>query len=198
MDPLATPDDVAHALGLEDADALSDAQGLRVDGLLARASREFRREAERNFTPGTTTVTLLTVAGKVHLAETVEDVDDVTSATMLDCYGDTLELEYVLAGQDLALEYNGYPLRSGVAVTVTYTHAAAVPDEVVASVASIVARHLTVDPNSVASQATEMSAGPFKTRYAEWTSDRTLLTEAECCEARSYRYPASAIIIQKP
>lgn len=198
MDPLATANDVAHALGLANAAALSAAQTLRVTALLARVSREFRREAERNFTPGTTTVRLLTVAGRVHLAETVDDVTDVTSVTLRDCYNDEVELDYELDGQDLIVENNGWRLPSGVPVTVTYTHTAAVPAEVVASVAGIVARHLTVDPNSVAAQATEMSAGPFKTRYADWTSSTSLLTEEECSEARSYRYPGSAIIIQKP
>lgn len=198
MDPLATANDVAQALGLASSSELSAAQSARVAGLLARVSREFRREAERDFTPGITTVRLLTVAGRVHLVETVESVDDVTSATMQDCYGDTVALDYALNGQQLVLEDDGYPLPSGVAVTVTYTHTAAVPDEVVATVAGIVARHLTVDPNSAAAQATDMAAGPFRTRYAEWTSATSLLTEQECAQARSYRYPGTSIIIQTP
>jgi hypothetical protein len=198
VDPLASADDVAQALGLDDAAALSEAQGNRVDGLLARVSREFRREAERVFTPGTSTVRLLTVAGRVHLAETVTDVDDIEEVTFRDCRGDEVTLGFELDGQDLIVDYNGSVLPSGVPVTVTYTSTADVPDEVKASVAAIVARHLTVDPNSAEAKSTELAAGPFRTRYAEWTSNHALLTEGECEEARSYRYPASSIIIQRP
>ena len=196
MSDLATADDVAKALGLEDGDSLSEAQSLRVDGLLARVSREFRREAERVFTPGTTTVRLLTVAGRVHLTETVESVDQIQSVTMKNCYGDTVNVDYVLDGQDLCLEVNGYPLHSGVEVTVTYEHTADVPADVVAAVAGIVARHLTLDPNL--GPVTEMYAGPFRQRYADWVNKTALLTEEECEIARSYRYPASNIIIQRP
>lgn len=186
---------MALALGLANSSELSAAQTARAPRLLARASREFRREAERTFTPGTTTVRLLTVAGRVRLAETI---DEVSSVSRSDCYGDPETVDFEVDGQEVICTSRGYLLPSGVLVTVTYTHTAAVPPEVVAAVAAIVARHLTVDPNSVAAQATEMAAGPFRTRYAEWTSNRALLTEEECCEARTYRYPGSTVIIQKP
>jgi hypothetical protein len=195
---LATADDVALALGLANAAALSTAQSLRVAGLLARVSREFRREAERDFTPGTTTVRLLTVAGRVHLAETVDSVDDVTSVTYTDCHGDTYELDYELDGQDLVLEYSGHRLTSGIPVHVTYTHTAAVPADVVAAVAAIVARNLTVDPLSAQAQSTELSTDSYRQRFAEWVSKAKVFTEDDCETARSYRHPASAIIIQKP
>lgn len=194
MDPLAAADDVAHALGLEDADALSASQSARVDSLLLRVSREFRREAERVFTPGTTTVRLLTVAGRVHLTETVDEVEEVTYR---DCRGEEVVLGFEVDGQDLIVDYNGQVLPSGIPVTVTYTHTADVPDEVKATVAAIVARHLTVDPASAEAKATELAAGPFRTRYADWTSNHALLTPEECEQARSYRYPASSIIIHR-
>lgn len=196
MDPLATPDDVAHALGLADADALTEAQSARVDGLLARVSREFRREAERNFTPGTTTVRLLTVAGKIRLAEA--GVTGITSATTRDSYNQTQTLDTTVDGQDVILEQYGQLLGSGVPVTVTYTHTGEIPDAVVASVAGIVARLLTVEPDSVEAKAVDMTAGPFRVRYADWVSSQGLLTEEECADARSYRYPASSVIIQRP
>lgn len=196
MADLATADDVALALGLANAAALSTAQSLRVAGLLSRVSREFRREAERTFTPGTSTVRLLTVAGRVHLAETVEDVDDVAAVTLRDCNNDVVELAYELDGQDLIVENNGRRLPSGVAVTVTYTHTAAVPESVVADVAAIVARHLTVDPATAS--AKELYAGPFREVRSESAYSTALLTEEECGLARSYRHPATAIIIQKP
>lgn len=196
MDPLATPDDVAHALGLADADALTEAQSLRVDGLLARVSREFRREAQRNFTPGTTTVRLLTVGGRVRLAEA--GVTGITSATTRDSYNQTQTLDTTVDGQDVILEQYGQLLGSGVPVTVTYTHTGEIPDAVVASVAGIVARLLTVEPDSVEAKAVDMTAGPFRVRYADWVSSQGLLTEEECADARSYRHPASSVIIQRP
>lgn len=205
MDPLATADDVAQALGLADAAAFSTSQSVRVAALLARVSREFRREAERDFTPGTTTVKLLTVAGRVRLTD---PVTAVTSVTVLDCSGDPVDVEYEVDGQELLITHPApstsfYPdgtglYPSGVEVTVTYSHTASVPEEVVAAVAAIVGRNLTVDPNSVAAQATDMSAGPFRTRYAEWTSNSGVLTEDDCREARSYRYPGTSAIIQRP
>ena len=191
MDPLATADDVAQALGLDDASGLSTAQGNRVDGLLARVSREFGREAERPFTPGTYTVRLLTVGDRVRLPEPVTSVTSVTDAE-----GD--DVDYVLDGQDLVLETSGRPLWSGVPITVTYTHSDEVPEDVVSAVASIVARHLTVDPTSAEAMSTDLSTLDFRQRMAPWVSERLLLTGEERAEARSYRYPGSAVIIQKP
>lgn len=195
MDPLATADDVAHALGLADADALSTAQSLRVDALLARVSREFRREAERDFTPGSTALRLLTVAGRVRLPEPVTTIDDVE---LLDTLGDPVTIEHELDGQELVIRQGGRLLPSGIPVTVTYTHSGATPDSVVADVAAIVARHLTVDPLSAQAQSTELSTDSYRQRFAEWVSKTELLTADECETARSYRYPGTAIIIQKP
>lgn len=188
MAGLATDDDVAQALGLADASALSSAQSNRVAGLLARVSREFRREAERVFTPGTSTVRLLTVGDRVRLPETITTVTSV-----IDDDGDTVD--YTVDGQELVLETSGYPLWSGVPITVTYTHSEAVPADVVAAVAAIVARHLTVDPS--VGPVTEMYVGPFRQRYADWTNRTALLTEDDCAAARAYRYPGTAVIVQK-
>ena len=193
MAPLAGADDVALALGLEDADALSAAQTLRLGGLLARVSREFRREAGRGFAPGTSTVKLLTVAGRVRLPEPVDSEDDVATVVLT---VDGTEPDWVLDGQELVLEISGRDLWSGVSVTVTYTHSGEIPDDVVAAVAAIVARHLTLDPNL--GPVTEMAAGPFRQRLADWTNGTALLTDDDCVAARAYRYPGSAIIIQKP
>ena len=162
-----------------------------MDGLLARVSREFRREAERPFTPGTYTVRLLTVGDRVRLPEPVTSVTSVTDAE-----GD--DVDYVLDGQDLVLETSGRPLWSGVPITVTYTHSDEVPEDVVSAVASIVARHLTVDPTSAEAMSTDLSTLDFRQRMAPWVSERLLLTGEERAEARSYRYPGSAVIIQKP
>ena len=159
-----------------------------------RVSRKFRREAEREFTPGTTTLKLLTIAGRLRLPEPIDEVETVTTA---DCDGNPVTVAHTVEGQELLIHYpSGHLYPSGVPVTVTYTHDAEVPQDVVDEVAAIVARHLTVDPQDA--QVTQEAAGPYSTRYADWVSDTSLLTEEECCTARSYRYPGSAIIIQSP
>lgn len=193
MTDLASADDVAHSLGLVDAAALTAAQVVRVDGLLARVSREFRREAGRVFTPGTSTVRLLSVAGRVRLPEAVVGEDDITSVVLTD---DGTELDWTLDGQELVVSVSGRPLWSGVSVTVTFTHDGDVPDDVAALVAAIVARNLSVDP--AMGGVSEMAAGPFRQKFADWATRSALLTAEDCAAARAYRYPGSAIIIQKP
>lgn len=192
METLASAGDVALALGLEDEFAFSDSQRRRVDGLLERVSRRFRIEAERPFTPGTETVRLLAVAGKVRLPEQVTDVTSVTASRGTE----TLDLDYVLEGQTLVCEYAGCPVPTGVSVTVTYTHSAEVPAAVVADVAAIVARHLSVEADEA--KVVSETAGPYTTRYAEWVGSTGLFTEDECRTARSYRYPASTVVVHKP
>ncbi len=193
MAPLATADDVAKELGLDNAAALSAAQANRVEGLLARVSREFRRESGRQFSPGTTTVELLTVAGRIQLPDPVSGEDDIDTVVLT---ADGTEPDWVLDGQALVLEISGVSLWSGVPVTVTYTHPGEIPGDVVSAVASIVARHLTLDPNM--GPVTEVAAGPFRQKLAEWTNETALMTASDCETARSYRYPGTAIIIQKP
>lgn len=198
MTPLAAADDVAHALGLDDADALTDAQSLRVDALLAEVSRQFRREAEREFTPGTTIVGLITVAGRVRLPDPAPTVANVTSATYLNEWGDTISPTFSLDGQELLLTYNNDRLPSGVKVTVTYQHTSAVPAEVVSAVARIVGRNLNIDPLSAQAQSKQLSTTDYSQTFADWVSNTKLLTEDDCETARSYRYPTPNVIIQQP
>lgn len=192
MDPLATPEDVARALGLGDSAEFSESQARRVEGLLARVSREFRREAQREFTAGTSTLRLLTVAGRVRTPDPIETVESV----VLDDCGETVELEFEVDGQWVVVERFGRRLGSGVPVTITYAHAEDVPDDVVETVAGIVGRNLTLDPQL--GPVTEMYAGPFRQRLAEWTNSTDILTEEERRIARSYRCPGSNVIIQVP
>lgn len=190
MEPLADADDVARAMGLADSEELSEAHRNRVDGLLARVSREFRKEAERPFSPGTFTVTLLTVGGKARLPERSVTVASVTG-------GDGAALEYTLEGQEIVLTRSRIMYGSGVPVTVTYTHDGVIPDEVRASVADIVSRHLSIDPTSAEAQSTELSTLDFRQRFASWVSEKQLLTDGERAEARSYRYPGTAVIVHR-
>ena len=64
---LAAADDVAHELGLEDADDLSASQTLRVPSLLARTSYLFQQAADRRFTLDSYIVRLKVNAGTVGL-----------------------------------------------------------------------------------------------------------------------------------
>jgi hypothetical protein len=194
MTSLATADDVARALGLQDSDELTAAQSVRVDDLLARVSRRFRKEAERPFTPSTDTVRLLSVAGRVRLPEPVTGIEQVDSVTMTIC-GTQTDIDYTLDGQELVCEYVGQPISSGETVTVTYTHSGDVPADVVAEVAAIVARHLTVAPGD--GKVVSEAAGPFNARYADWVGSTCLLTEDEVEMARSYRYPGSTVVVHK-
>ncbi len=189
---LATPDDVARALGLEDAFALSESQSARVDDLLVRVSRKFCLEAGRPFTPGTDTVQLLSTAGSVRLPEPVAGVGDVASVVLPS--GDAVD--YALESPSaLVVSVCGRPVPSGVLLSVTYNHAGEIPAEVVADVAAIVARHLTVEPGE--GRVVAETAGPYNTRYADWVASSALFTKDDCETARSYRHPATNPIVAK-
>jgi len=193
---LATSDDVATALGLADSTELTASQAARVDTLLARVSAAFVAEAGRPFTPGTDTVRLLCVAGRVRLPEPVSVVGDVSSVTF-EYSGDTTDVDYTLYGtRELVCEYRNVAITTGTYVTVTYTHSGAVPAAVVADVAAIVARLLTVEPSE--GKVLSESAGPFSVRYADWSAASTLLTRDELATARSYRVSPVSVVVHKP
>ena len=75
MSALATAADVAAALGL---DELSEVQEARANLLLAKVSRRFRLEAQRQFTPGTYTQELRIFGGAVRLEEDPDEVLNVS------------------------------------------------------------------------------------------------------------------------
>lgn len=128
---------------------------------------------------------------------TPEPITAVASVTMVSC-GETVNVDHTVDGQWVVCEYRNRPVPSGVVVTVTYTHSAEVSDDVVAEVAGIVARHLTVDPTSAEAQSVRLATDSFSQQFADWVSDTGLLTESECEMARSYRYPGSTVVIQRP
>lgn len=188
---LASSADVAAALGLEDENELTASQQARVEGLLERVSRVFQREAGRTFTAGSVTVRALTVEGRVHLP----DPPTGTSVTVTDLCGETLE--GVIEDDYVDIARNGCPVPTGVIVLVQYTRDAP-PAAVVAAVAGIVARHLTIEPGSPEAISTDLTAGAdYRQRLADWVSSTALLTDDELAEARSYRYPVPNVIIHR-
>ena len=151
MNPLATDEDVAAALGR----ALTEAETARVEGILVKASDLFRKIAGQDFTAGTSTVRLKVEAGRVRLAQTpatavTEVVDD-----------ESVDIDHELRGQWLWVTRNGCPLVSHEFVTVTYSHGGEVPDLVRLTIAEIAAKVLRI-PAAAASgiQSQQRSAGP--------------------------------------
>lgn len=188
---LASPADVAHALGLDDENELTASQQARVEGLLERVSRRFQREAGRTLTAGAVTVRALTVEGRVHLP----DPPSGDTVTVTDLCGNTLE--GVIEGDCVDVTRNGCPVATGEILVVEYTRDEP-PQAAIDAVAAIVARHLTVEPGSPESKSTDLTAGvDFRQRLADWVSDTSLFTDEELAEARSYRYPVPNVIIHR-
>lgn len=183
---LASRSDVAAALGLSNEDALSASQQSRVDGLLDRVSGIVEREAQRSFTPGPVEAQMIVTDSRVFLQQvaTVESVSDLSGGEIV---GD-------LSGEWLTVARNGCHVPSGERLIVEYTRAA-VPAGVKALTAGVVARHLTVEP--VEAKTVESTAGPFRTKFADWVSDTALLTGDEIAEARTYRNPIPNTIIHR-
>jgi hypothetical protein len=87
---------------------------------------------------------------------------------------------------------------NGKRVDVTYSWASPVPPAVVASVADIVARCLTVDPLAAVRQSKELSSRHFRQEVAPWVNSGNVgFTPDDIAEARSYRYPLPPHIIAR-
>ncbi|OMC44710.1 hypothetical protein A5742_27440 [Mycolicibacterium fortuitum] len=187
---LASRADVAAALGLADADSLSESQQARVDALLERVSGSVSREANRDFTPGAVQVRVLVIDGRIYLpdAESVTTVTDVDGAE-LDCDAD-------VPGW-FVVSRNGCRLLTGDPVVVDFVRVD-VPAAVSGLVAGIAARHLSVEPGSPESMATDITAGAdFRLRMADHVSSTALLTADEECEARGFRSKLPNVIVHR-
>lgn len=191
MDPLASLDDIAHALGLENEAALGDARVFRSNQIVAKISREFRREAGREFTPGRTKVQLLTVGGRLALPDGLGEGGEVHSIAGVD------GLNFEVDDDELVLTVRGRTVGTGVRVKLDYTHNEGVPTEVSGTVAAIVARYLTVDPTSAVAQSTFLASEQFQQRFADWVSSSVKLTADDCDFARSYRTRPVVVIFQR-
>lgn len=192
MDPLATDVDVVAQLGR----ALTSAEQDRVDGILAKASALFRREARQDFTPGTSTVRLKVEAGWVRL----EQAPATSVSAVVD--DDAADVDHVLSGQWLTVAREGTPLVSHEFVTVTYDHGGTVPDLVRITVAEIAAKVLRIPAQAAAGIVTQQrSAGGFQetNTYAAWAvGTATTLSPEDRATARSFRYRGTKVIVGQP
>ncbi|AXQ61936.1 head-to-tail adaptor [Mycobacterium phage QuickMath] len=186
---LATADDVAAALGLSSAADLTDEQSDRADALLERVSDAFQRASGRVFTDGVTRVRANVVNGRVWLPGLVVEVRSVEGI-------DGAAVDFTQDGDYVDVSENGRPLVTGTVVVVEYVGGGA-PEAVTALVASVVARHLTVQPGSVQSQAVSFTAGPFTQRNAEWVSSTSLFTADELAEVRRFAHPIPTITVHR-
>lgn len=208
---------------------------IRMAPTLAKVSRRWRKEAQRQFTPGTYTHALRIQGGAVRLAEVPNKVIGVRVSGLR-------QLDYDAwneGGGDWAIwEEGGDPggfietpgginnlaspppienhpaprwhvegtwLRwddwdfwrlNGRDCQVTYSWDTPVPEDVVAAVADIVGRNLSIDPLSAVRQSKLLMSRHFRQEMADWvaTGD-TGFTDDDIAQARSYRYPAPPIII---
>jgi hypothetical protein len=195
MDPLASAADVAAALGLVNAAALSSTQALRLPGVLALVSRRFRMEAQRLFTPGTYTHTLRLFGGRVRLEEIPSTVFEVAVSGV-----DGMPQPYAVESNWIRFT-NEWPdfLLNGHTATVTYAWDTPVPDDVVAAVAVIAARTLTVDPGSVIAQSKMLRTLDYTQEIANWANSGNagIMTPDDVTLARSYRYPLPPSIVMQ-
>ena len=193
MADLATLDDVALALGLASASAMSTSQKARAEVLLPQGSFQFAREAQLDFTPGTSSVRLRVLDGGVTLSE-VPSVAEETPITITDP-DDNEVTSFTVKGREVTV--NSWPGGRPDFVYVTYTHSALVPDAVVSAVAAIVARYVRIDPNAnpAIGLSTELSAGEFRQKFADWTSKSVALSAEDIATARGFRHPSPAMVM---
>lgn len=193
--------DIAGTLGFQDTSLLTPSQMARIPYLLAKLCALFRREAGREFTPGRTSVDMMTLAGYIQLPDPLGDngsVEEIRTryGKVLDptCYSvDAQDRVWIEEPTLLGKERPG----SGTVYAVTYTHNGEVPWDVRAAMAAAVARYLTIDPNSAVAQSTFLSAEGFHQRIAAWVADVVTLTPGDIALARSHRPYRVNIIVHK-
>lgn len=209
MDTLATVADVAAALGLDGVDALSEGQQARANLLLAKVSRRFRLEAQRQFTPGTYTHYLKVFSGAVRLQEEPEEVIEVKVSGVDGGPGQvitafTLQRNWIQFDDYRTTRWDAFDDRQGrglvgATAQVTYSWERPVPGDVVAAVADIVARNLMLDPKSLVGQSTSLSTMDYRQDVADWASSGVIgMNDEDITLARSYRYPAPPSIVVRP
>jgi len=184
---LADSDDVASALGLPDAEALTEEQSARVDGLLERVSDAFQRLTGRVFADGATTVRAAIVDGRARLPSVVSEVTAVSTVD-----GD--ELDFDVDGNCVTVTRNGRLLVTGTVIVVDYV-CGDVPAGIRAFVAQVVARHLSVNPDE--RKAVDVSSGPFRERLADWATSTGLFTPDELADINMYRDPHPTVVIHR-
>lgn len=170
---LATIADVEARLGRE----LTTAEESKATAWLADASALFIQRSIQKFEEGESTVRLFPRAGVARLVQ--RPVTDVTSVTNINGFA----VDYTWDGlQSL------YELATNQPIIVTYEHGSAtIPADVVAVVAGMVARTLSISADAAAG-VTQQSVGPFSQSYATWAvGGQVMLSPAEAMVADSYR-----------
>lgn len=170
---LATIADVEARLGRE----LTTAEESKATAWLTDASALFIQRSIQKFEEGESTVRLFPRAGVARLVQ--RPVTDVVSVT--DINGNAVD--YTWDGlQSL------YELATNQPIIVNYEHGSAtIPADVVAVVAGMVARTLSISADAVAG-VTQQSVGPFSQSYATWAvGGQVMLSPAEAMVADSYR-----------
>jgi len=207
LPPLAQAPDVLTALGFqgEDVSVLPVTMQVRMPTTLVKVSRRFRKEAQRIFTPGTYTHRLNIQNGFTRLMEAPNKVVSVTvyRPQMIGPGFDLIQIPqtafkptYTVDGQWIHWSDWDFWGLNGKEVDVTYSWGTPVPSDVVAAVADITARNLTVDPMGASRQSKLLMSRHFRREVADWVmSGDTGFTKDDIDQAQSYRYPAPPIII---
>ena len=170
---LATISDVEARLGR----TLTVSETSKANAYLTDASAMFVQRAVQKFEVSESTVRLFPKDGVVRLVQrpvieiiTVKDIDGN-------------EIDYTFDGHQSL-----YDLGDLRGVTVNYEHGSAnIPDDVVAVVAGMVARTLSISPDAAAG-VQQQAVGPFSQSYATWAvGAQVMLSPAEVKVADYYR-----------
>lgn len=218
--PLATSADVLVALGFPateapdepDLSVLPPMMQNRMPMTLRKVSRRFRKEAQRIFTPGTYTHRLMIHCGATKLMEEPNAVIGVrvfgrieTDWVTWDSDGSQwLSLNddvvpgpiWTVDGQ--SLQWNDWDFwgLNGREVEVTYSWDTPVPSDVVAAVADITARNLTINPMGAERQSKLLQSRHFRQEMADWVmSGGTGFTKDDIEQAQSYAPNLPPVII---
>lgn len=170
---LATIADVEARLGR----SLTEAEEAKATAYLDDASALFIQRAVQKFEVGESTVRLFPKDGIVRLVQRpvieVVEVKDI----------DGVEIDFTFDGHQSLYDLGAYT-----PVTVTYEHGSeTIPADVVACVAGMVARTLSINPDAAAG-VTQQSVGPFSQSYATWAvGGQVMMSPAEAKVADYYR-----------
>lgn len=170
---LATIADVEARLGR----SLTVSELSKASAYLEDASALFVQRAVQKFEVAESTVRLFPKDGIVRLVQRpVIEVIEV-----LDLDGNSIDFTW--DGHQSIYDLGGYT-----PVTVTYEHGSAeVPADVVAVVAGMVARTLSISPDAAAG-VQQQAVGPFSQSYASWAvGAQVMMSPVEAKVADSYR-----------
>jgi len=170
---LATIADVEARLGRD----LTVAETAKATAWLEDASALFIQRSIQQFEVGESTVRLFPKDGMVRLVQrpviSIVEVKDING----------VDVDYTWDGFGTL-----YDLGAELPLKVTYEHGSAtIPDVVVAVVAGMVARTLSISSDAAAG-VTQQTVGPFSQSYATWAvGGQVMLSPAEAAVADSFR-----------